>query len=442
MSHRELFSEFLGNLKLDLKQAKRISYHYRKITKSLNIAFRETDSSIANRLKVGSVGRHTAIKGISDLDMLYIMPGSKYEYYNSKDNGQSALLTDVRNILARKYPEQTVRKDRLVVQVIFKNFYVEVQPVFKQNDGSFKYPDSYNGGSWKITKPLHEKAAMTEFSRDKSNNLRKLCKMIRAWKNRHGVNMGGLLIDTLAYRFLSSTSKYDNTGNGSLGVLAKEFFEYLSNEEKHERYPALGSNQHVSVKSPWFGRAAKQAYELCCDALDAAGTVCENDCWRAVFGRAFPKLKADILESNLSLASCATDVATWNDTEEFIEDKYPVDIKYSLNLDCTVTQNGFKPTKLRKMLSRGFRLSARKSLLFQVDLAEGEIEEPYTVMWKVLNVGDEARRRNMIRGQIVQDKGHCTKKESTDFRGDHMVECYVIKNEVVVARAQIDVPIN
>ncbi|HHU7269363.1 TPA: nucleotidyltransferase, partial [Escherichia coli] len=120
--------------------------------------------------------------------------------------------------------------------------------------------------AWRITKPLHEKAAMTAFSRDKSNNLRKLCKMIRAWKNLHGVNMGGLLIDTLAYRFLSSTSDYDNTGNGSLGALARDFFEYLSNEERKERYLALGSNQHVRVKSPWFGRAAKHAYELCCDA--------------------------------------------------------------------------------------------------------------------------------------------------------------------------------
>lgn len=68
MSHRELFSEFLENLNLDLKQAKKISYHYRKITKSLNLAFRGTSSRVANRLKVGSVGRHTAIKGISDLD--------------------------------------------------------------------------------------------------------------------------------------------------------------------------------------------------------------------------------------------------------------------------------------------------------------------------------------------------------------------------------------
>ncbi|WHG89291.1 hypothetical protein QDX03_23970 [Escherichia coli] len=132
----------------------------------------------------------------------------------------------------------------------------------------------------------------------------------------------------------------------------------------------------------------------------------------------------------------------WTDTEEFIEDKYPVDIRYSLNLDCTVTQDGFPPRSLREMLTRRFRLSARKSLLFRADLTEMEAEEPYTVMWKVLNVGDEARRRNMIRGQIVSDGGYCTKKETTDFRGDHMVECYVIKNEVVVARAQIEVPIS
>nr|WP_325835331.1 hypothetical protein [Enterobacter kobei] len=40
------------------------------------------------------------------------------------------------------------------------------------------------------------------------------------------------------------------------------------------------------------------------------------------------------------------------------------------------------------------------------------------------------------------DGGYYTKKETTDFRGDHVVECYVIKNEVVVARAQIEVPIS
>ncbi|WP_447880639.1 nucleotide-binding domain-containing protein [Serratia fonticola] len=442
MSRKELFSDFLNNLKIDLKQARKISYHYRRITKSLNLAIRETDSRVANRLKVGSVGRHTAIKGISDLDMLYIMPASRYEHYDSKKNGQSALLSDIRNILAKEYPDQTVKKDRLVVQVIFKHFHVEVQPVFRQGDGSFKYPESYYDGSWKVTKPLEEIAAMTAFSRDKSKNLRKLCKMARAWKNMNGVNMGGLLIDTLAYRFLSSTSEYDSTGNGSLGYLARDFFEFLSNEERRERYHALGSNQYVQVKSPWFGRAATDAYTLCCDAIDAEGTASENDKWRKVFGRAFPKRKVDILKSRIGVESLASNGANWSDTEEFIEDRYPVDIKHHIELNCTVTQDGFRSQSLRDMLVNKFRLSARKTLIFRIDLPEMTVEEPYTVLWKVLNVGEEAQRRNMIRGQLVTDAGSRTKKESTDFRGDHVVECYVIKDEVVVGRAQIEVPIN
>ncbi|MCG3472299.1 nucleotidyltransferase [Xenorhabdus bovienii] len=442
MGRKEMFSELLENLKVDLKQAKKISYHYRKITKSLNLAIRGIDSRVANRLKVGSIGRHTAIKGISDLDMLYIMPASKYEDYDSREDGQSKLLTDVKNILAKEYPDQTVKKDKLVVQVIFKNFHIEVQPVFRQEDGSFKYPESYCGGSWKITKPAKEITAMTAFTRDKSKNLRKLCKMVRAWKNRNGVNMGGLLIDTLAYRFLDSTSKYDSTGNGSLGDLARDFFEFLSNEERKERYHALGSGQHVRVESPWFVRAAADAYSLCRDAIDSGGAASENDKWRKVFGKAFPKRKAVMLEARSGIESLATDSVGWDDTEEFIEDKYPVDIKHHVELDCTVTQDGFRSQSLRDMLLNRFRLSPKKSLLFKIDIPGITVEKPYSVLWKVLNVGDEAQRRNLIRGQLVPDNGSGTKKESTDFQGDHIVECYVIKDEVVVGRAQIEVPIN
>lgn len=442
MSSSEMFGDFLENLKIDLKQAKKISYHYRRITKALNLAIRSNGSKVTNRLKVGSIGRHTAINGISDLDMLYIMPSSLFDHYDRLQNGQSKLLTDVKNILAKEYPDQTVKVDRLVVQVIFKNFHVEVQPVFRQGDSSFKYPESYYGGSWKVTKPLLEIAAMTAFNRDKSRNLRKLCKMARAWKNRNGVNMGGLLIDTLAHRFLSSVSTYDSTGNNSLGYLARDFFYFLSQEERRERYHALGSSQYVGVKSPWFGRAAAATYLLCVEAIEAEGSRAENDKWRKVFGRAFPKRKVVFQEAIVGTESFASDELGWDDTEQFIEDMYPVDIREHVNLDCTVTQDGFRPLGLRDMLLNKYRLSPKKSLLFKVDTQGMTIEQPYSLYWKVLNVGEEARRRNLIRGQIDMDTGSCTKKESTDFRGDHLVECYVVKNGVVVGRAQIEVPIS
>ena len=55
--------------------------------------------------------------------------------------------------------------------------------------------------------------------------------------------MGGLLIDTLAYRFCTSHSEFDKCGYDSFGRLTTEFFKYLKGEPKKESYHALGSKQ-------------------------------------------------------------------------------------------------------------------------------------------------------------------------------------------------------
>lgn len=58
-----------------------------------------------------------------------------------------------------------------------------------------------------------------------------------------------------------------------------------------------------------------------------------------------------------------------------------------------------------------------------------------------LNHGPAAARRDSSRGQIgVPNRGR-GRREVTSFRGDHYGECYVVKNEVVVARDRILVPI-
>ena len=91
------------------------------------------------------------------------------------------------------------------------------------------------------------------------------------------------------------------------------------------------------------------------------------------------------------------------------------------------------------MLKKDIPLSADKDLLFKV--VECDVPRPYELKWKVLNRGAEARRRNCIRGQIVSGEDNRTKIEYTLFQGDHMVECYAIKDGVVIARDSIDVPI-
>lgn len=426
-----MFEEFIGNLAISNKEV--ISNRYAELTKTLNKHFRGTDSETANTLQVGSFGRKTGINGISDLDMLYIMPKSRWETYNNAQNGQYKLLSDTKEAILSRYSRTDVSVDRLVVTVTFSNFYIEVQPVFEQEDGSFKYPDTKDGGSWKTTKPQEEIDEISSMDGAKNKNLRRLCKMVRAWKNKHGVAMGGLLIDTLAYNFLKSTTEYDDKSYLYYDWLSRDFFKYLSDLPEQTEYAALGSKQRVKVKKR-FQNKAKKAYELCLEAIEAENQASVNDKWKKVYGRPFPARKTEIAMESLSTYSKA-----WEDTEEYIEDKFPVDIREHLKIDCEVKQHGFRKFLLRDILHRKIPLKSKKDLLFKI--TKISVKEPYQIYWKVLNRGEEAKRRNCIRGQIIQDSGYKCRNEKTDFYGDHIVECYCVKNSIVIAKDRIHVPI-
>ncbi|HEY9092269.1 nucleotide-binding domain-containing protein [Parasphingorhabdus sp.] len=378
MSIADAFTQFLANLEVD--NAATISSRYEEITCSLNKKFRDTESKIANSLQVGSYGRRTAIKGISDLDMLYIIPTGEWDTY-----------------------------------------------------GSFKYPDTYNGGSWKITKPREEIQAMKEFDFQKNKNLRRLCKMARAWKNKHGVGMGGLLIDTLAHNFLKSTTEYEDKSYFYYDFMSRDFFAYLKDLPKQDYYAALGSGQRVNVKKS-FQRRAKKAHELCLKAIDAEGKNNQNDKWRAVYGRLFPA------SEKLMIVEAAPDRAV-RMTEEFADNVFAgIDIRNNIKIDCNVEQAGFRTASLREILKERRLLKPKKTLKFSV--VNTDIVGPYGLFWKVLNRGQEAVKRDCIRGQIVADDGHKSRTETTTFRGDHVVECYAVVDTVVVATDRIHVPID
>ena len=106
MTTTEMFTDFLSNLAINNSAS--ITSKYEEITSALNKKFRNTESKTANSLQVGSYGRWTGIKGISDLDMLYIMPSSKWNDY--KDGKQSKLLDDTKFAIQARYPEQLLKK--------------------------------------------------------------------------------------------------------------------------------------------------------------------------------------------------------------------------------------------------------------------------------------------------------------------------------------------
>ena len=432
MNISEIFKEFLTNIKISDEKAEEISYRYGRITKSLNQEFRDTDSKTANSLQVGSYGRYTGINGISDLDMIFVLPASKWDVYN-KAGGQTKLLQDTKSAISNTYSSSDIKVDRCVVTVNFTDAHIDVQPVFEIDDQDYRYPDTYGDGAWKTTKPRKEIDAMVEFEDNKNRNLRRLCKMARAWKNKHGVYMGGLLIDTLAYNFLKSTNIYDVKSFACYDEMCRDFFKYLYDQPKDQKeYGALGSKQRVKVKKS-FKRKAKKAYDLAIEAIDGTSDRIKHNKWRDIFGNDFPKYLNEENEAKAINES-------YKNTEEFIESYYPLDIRYDLKIDCDIKQSGFREGSLREYLLKKIRLLPNKSLRFYIERID--VPPPYEVKWKVTNRGEQAIRRDCLRGQILDDLGNQERKESTNFKGSHFVECYIVKNNVVVARDIIDVPIS
>ena len=432
MTTAKAFETFLNNIKVD--DYDQIGQRYHQITKKLNQKFRNTDSETANCLQVGSYGRYTGIKGISDLDMLYIMPNSLWEKYK---NNPSLLLKDAKDAIQDRYPTTEVKVDRLVVDVFFTNFTFEVQPVFEVREGdvvNYKYPDTYYGGSYKITKPRQEQQAMTDFRQEYGEAHRHLCKMVRSWKNNVGQNMGGLLVDSLTYKYLSSDTEGAGCSFASYDELCKNFFEYLKNEPDKTHYQALGSGQDVKVKKR-FQRKAKKAYLLAEEALEETNEGKRHNLWRDIFGKEFPKAEVSIAESRTFSYE-----NSYYDPEQFIEDYYPVDIRYSVSIDCEIQRNGFREMMLSVLLAQHMRISRVRSVIFFI--TNTDVPEPYEVKWKVRNVGEVAEQRKCLRGQIIDSNmSGNRRRESSDFYGPHYVECYIIKHGIVVARERINVPI-
>lgn len=289
MSVADNFEAFTNNLIVPNQDG--ISRRYKAITQRLNADFWNTSSEASHSLYVGSYGRNTAIKGFSDLDMLFQLPYAVYEQYNAySSNGQSALLQAVKNSLAKTYSSSHVGGDGQVVVINFTDgIRFEVLSAFLNKDGSYTYPDSNGGGSWRVTNPKPELDAMQARDKVYGGKLRRLCRMMRAWKNEHNVPIKSLLIDTFAYRFISDW-EYNDKSYMFYDWMVRDFLKELKDKPELDYWAAPGSGARVYSIGK-FQYRAKQGHLLAEEAIEkeSSGYVYSaRSKWRELFGTLYP----------------------------------------------------------------------------------------------------------------------------------------------------------
>lgn len=292
MGLAEWFCGFCSNL--TVKDGGTISTRYRNITKRLNTDFWDSSSDTSHSLYVGSYGRNTATQGLSDLDMIFQLPYSEYQKYNSYlGNGQSALLQAVKRSIEKTYATTSIRGDGQVILVPFNDgITFEVVPAFLNVSDSYTFPDANGGGRWRITNPKPEISAMRLRNNITNNNLVQLCRMARAWKRKWDVPISGLLIDTLAYQFIENWAHRDKSYL-YYDFMSRDFFKWMADQDTSKEYwKAPGSGQYVYGKG-LFQYKAKRCYNISLEAIEHEMATPKREWsakqkWREIYGLTFP----------------------------------------------------------------------------------------------------------------------------------------------------------
>ena len=159
--------------------------------------------------------------------------------------------------------------------------------------------------------------------------------------------------------------------------------------------------------------------------------------WYGFFNHDYWKDQISVSDS-MAITQERGKILKFADTEQFIEDMFPMALQYRCSVECKISGDGWRPQLIEKFLNY-FRRFLPHNLEIRCDMVYTSAPEPYKVFWKVKNVGPEAERRNMVRGQIKE--GGKSIVEHSNFYGNHYIECYIIKDGYCVARTRKEVPI-
>lgn len=283
------FEQFCDNIRISDEDNNKISNRYKEITKRLNKDFWNTDSDTSHSLYVWSYGRDTDIY-VSDVDILFQLPSSKFDQYSSYSwNWPSALLQEVKNSIKWRYSTTHMKWDWQIIWINWEDWITfEILPCFSYEEWGFIYPDTNDWWGWEITNPKPEIKAIKEMNDNCNHNLKRLCRMIRVWRDNVNLKMWWLLVDTLCYNFLKNW-RYKDESYMYYDRMVRDFFQYLKNMNDNQEYwLAPWSNQRVAKKDN-FTYKAKLAYNNAVQAIaeDGNNEYLSNSYRKDIFGSKF-----------------------------------------------------------------------------------------------------------------------------------------------------------
>lgn len=241
---------------------------------------------------IGSVAKATSTSPMADADAVYHMPLGTYDRFDAyAHNGQSALLQEVRGVLARRFPRTTVRGDGPVVVVQFTSGpNAEIVPAVLVSDPadlvhvSCWVPVTRDGGSWEPADYGAEYERMTRLDADTGGQSSRLIRYMKAWRSNQTVDFKSVLIELMVADFMK-TWPIDRSSHVFDDWLTRDFLAYAVNHQ--EATYTLPSGKCISAGEDWPVMAYFSHQDAASACKHSDGSPMYVAYWRRVFGDDF-----------------------------------------------------------------------------------------------------------------------------------------------------------
>ncbi len=333
------------------------------------------------------------------------------------------------------YADKVEKKNRCVRIKYAGACHVDVVPYVVREDGT-GWIVSFADDAWEETNPQGYTDWINEKDRIAMGNLRRvlrLLKYLRDYKNTFSAK--SVILTTVVGERIQdweAAERYKDVPTALVGVL-EDLHEWLDvrltlpviedpscpGTTFHHRW---NQDQYANfrVQIERYATLAREAY----DEPDKDKSL---TAWQKIFGPDF-KAPTETISESLATATIALDRTA---REEYIESQ----VIATSNTGTAVIEAFFGLSGVpTRRLPRGMPIRKGMSLKFRV---KSDAASPFQVFWKVRNFGEEAERAQDLRGQLMP--GTIEHVESTKYRGKHFIECYVVKDRVLLASDRFNV---
>jgi hypothetical protein len=250
-----------------------------------------SNAAIDHSFLVGSWGKNTAVRPPRDVDVYFLLPAAVYHRFQAYAQGrQSALLQDIKDVLAVTYPNTAMRGDGQVVIVNFGSYCVEIVPAFETTNGDYLICDTNAGGRWKTTTPWAEVVHIDTVDAACAQNLRPLIRMAKTWQATCSVPIKSFCLELLAAEFIAQ-SPWRLKDWFYFDWITRDFFAYLYNRA-NGAVVVPGTLEVIQLGSEWQSRAlsAYQRAVKACDHERDNQVAAAGDEWQKIFGCDIPRV--------------------------------------------------------------------------------------------------------------------------------------------------------